>query len=208
MTTPQERFEAFLMAERILQGIVKAYVQKTKRGTAFPEEDLVLAAKEVLRYYPSPLEIERAADERRSMQIWMAREVRNAEQVDDVFGRLQEAVAHMNAKTAQDQLALDCDAYMNKWLYTRHPALRYREPAVFLDVSSNLEMFAQLCQAETIALREARRVFGSDDAAYRWLRKFNRRLFSIPLAILDSDFGRREVMSELGRLALYSKLAR
>lgn len=208
MTTPQERFEAFLMAETVLKRIVKASEQKKRRGTPFPEEELVRAAEVVLRDYPSSLEIERAADEQRGMQIWMAREVRSAKQVDDVFGRLQEAVAHMSAKTAPANLAFDCDAYMNKWLFTRHPALGFREPAVFLDASSNLEMFVQLFQNETIALREARRVFDSDDAAYRWLRKFNRPLCSIPLAILDSDFGRRKVMSELGRLAPYGKLAK
>lgn len=207
MTMPQQRLRAFLSAGVVLRDVAMASEHKEKWGTEFPER-LVREAKRALRYYPSSLEIERAADEQRSMHTWMATEVRTTLQADGVFGRLREAAAHIGAETAPNDLAFDCDAYLNEWLWTEHPALGYREPADFLDVSSNLEMFIELFKAEAIASCEARRVFESEAMAYRWLRKFERSLEGIPLEMLGSDAGRRKVMDELRRLAVRYKSAK
>jgi uncharacterized protein (DUF2384 family) len=200
MTIPQQRMSAFLSAGVILWDIVKAGEHLKKWGAELPEP-LVREAKAALRYYPSSLEILRAADEQRSMHTWMARATRDMELQDDVHGRLKEAAAQIGVETAPDKPGFDSDAYLDAWLFTEHPALGYREPIDLIDVASNPEMFVQLFKAEVTASREARRVFESEKLAYQWLREVNRSLGGIPLEMLGSDTGRRKVMDELRRLA-------
>ncbi|WP_218511773.1 Y4oB family protein [Variovorax sp. dw_308] len=200
MTMPQQRLTAFLRAGQLISDIVKTGGNPEKWGAQLPER-LLYAAKAALRFYPSFDEIERAAREQRSMHTWMAREIRGPLAKDVICGRLIDACAEIDAEPASNNVTSDCNAYMNQWLFTEHPALGYREPMDFLDASTDLEMLIELFKSETVASRKARRVFASEPEAYRWLREFNRSLEGIPLEMLGSETGRRKVADELNRLA-------
>ena len=200
MTMPHERMRAFLRAGEILWDIVDTSVHIKTWGAELPER-LVDEAKMTLCHYPSPLELEWAADGQRSMHTWMAREIRDIEQQDNLFGRLKEAAAQVAAQMASDGMPFDGDAFLHAWLIAEHPALGYRAPAELLDKTSNPEMFVRLFLAELSVSFEARRVFRSVSKAYRWLRRGHPSLRAIPLEILHTDAGRLRVMAELHRLA-------
>jgi len=53
----------------------------------------------------------------------------------------------------------------------------------------------------TRVLAEAKRVFGSEEKARRWIRKPSRALAgAVPLGLLDTDIGANAVFEEMGRI--------
>ncbi|MDM0104857.1 Y4oB family protein [Variovorax sp. J22R24] len=197
MAMPQQRMDAFIRAGEILWSIAKTNEHIKEWGAALPES-LVDEARTTLCDYPSSQELEWwTADGQGTMHTWMAGEIRGIEQQDSVFARLKVAVGQVVAEMASDGSPFDGDAFVHAWLTTRHPALGYHKPAELLDP----EMFVRLILAELSVSREARRVFQSEEKAYRWLRRVNRSLWAIPLEMLGTDDGQRLVMEKLRQIA-------
>ena len=196
MVMPHQRMHAFLRAGEILWSIARTTEHIKEWGAELPES-LVDEARTTLGDYPSLLELEGAADGKKSMHTWMAGDTRGIEQQDSVFARLNVAVGQVAAEMASDGLPFDGDAFLLAWLGTRHPALGYHKPAELLDH----EMFVRLFLAELCVSREAIRVFRSEAKAHRWLRRVNRSLWAIPLELLGTGTGQRRVMEMLRQIA-------
>ncbi|SCK54340.1 Protein of unknown function [Variovorax sp. HW608] len=199
MTMPHQRMDAFIQAGKILWSIVDTAKHTHRWGASLPKQ-LVSEVESALRHYPDVLELERAADEQRSMHTWMARPTRGTAQLNEVCDRLRSAAKQLGMEDDWETLACYPLPHLHVWLFNEHPALGYRAPDDLLDVTCNPDAIIELFKNEEMLTREACRVFGSRSKAHRWLRGFNRELGGVPLESLGSDIGRRRVMDELRRM--------
>ncbi|MGJ7511306.1 antitoxin Xre/MbcA/ParS toxin-binding domain-containing protein [Variovorax sp. GT1P44] len=180
--------------------IVKPTMHRERWGAQLPNR-LVSEAEEALRHYPSWLELKDAADDQRSMHIWMVRETEDTPQQDEAVGRLVAVAERIGAEMSSEGVSLDHMGYLHAWLETEHPAVGYRLPIELLFTTGNPERIVELFEAEHSIAREAKRVFKTEGDASRWLRSNDRSLGGIPLEMLGSEAGRLKITDELRRCA-------